>query len=318
MRLWIAIALLTTFAPAVYPAQPFHVAMSGYQTGFCGIQPGVIVNGPVYWLGGPDRFRGDLDPEIDKIASADGQRVLGLERTYTSETRLLELSPDGSSRVFFDGLKGYGRFSFAVAKSGHVFVAIADQLNRSSIAVIAPGGTLEAIYPLQVGGELAVANDGCTVLFAKPGGIGRVNACTGAALADYLATTDDIFDIQVVPDGDVLVAANHSVALYDASGAFVRQVVNLRDSYPQEIAIGPGDQTLWIATGDSCSDAELLRVSTINGQEISRRFIGNFNNVTGLVIGAAVPASVPTLQPFALALIAAGLAVFGALVIRTR
>jgi DNA-binding beta-propeller fold protein YncE len=239
----------------------------------------------------------------------------------------MELGADGSHRLFFDGLPGYGSGAIAVANTGRVFVSAYDSSGSSRIAAISPSGVLEGthLWPRGAGSEIAVGNDGCTVLFAKGGGIGRINACTGAPLTDFIATSEIVYDIQSLKDGSVLLALGDSVELYDASGAFVRRVAKvseygLRGYYPQEVAVSSDGQVLWIAAMEGCfiSGGELLRVSMIDGTELSRRYVWPFNNVTGLVVGAPGLASIPTLRSFVLSLLALALAVAGTLSITLR
>jgi hypothetical protein len=237
---------------------------------------------------------------------------------WDSPLTIVEIRPDGTQVPFYTGPQS-GGLGMAVAASGTVFVStggVTPQLVR-----ISPEGVLEATYPFSGSNHLAVAPDGCTILYSFGMSlIRRINGCTGAVLPDF-APSEWIHDIEVLPDGQVLVATDSFVRLYTAAGALVRTVASLaayglNDNTADAVAVRDG--VLAIAAVDGCQADEsvLLRVDFSDGTELSREGL-QLTTARGLVLGASVP-GVPTLGEMALALLAFALAAAGALALSLR
>jgi hypothetical protein len=179
---------------------------------------------------------------------------------------------------------------------------------------------LEATYPLTTD-NIAVGADNCTIYYRTGANvIGRINGCIGAPLPDFAALTF-INDIEVMPDGQVLVSSGNEVELYDASGAFVRVVADLTthglsDREADAIAVRGGE--LYIAAVDGCSagNSFLLRVGLADGSEISRVPLA-MTGADAIVINAAALA-IPTAGEVALVLLSFALAAAGALALKLR
>jgi len=298
-------------APTSEAQQPFGAVVSGGDASAgCYIIP--IVQEVVQWY---DLDRTDYDDDVMMIGSADGRRVLAL--LFGDPMRIVEIRPDGSQVPFYSGSPGLGG-SMAVASNGTVFVAAGGP--APSLARISPAGTLEATYPLTTD-NIAVGPDGCTIFYRTGlSDIGRINGCTGAALPDFAALTW-INDVEVLSDGQVLVSSESQVALYDASGAFVRIVADLSsyglgDRGADAITVRGG--VLYLAAVDGCSTANslLLRIAFSDGTEISRTPL-DMTYATAIVVGAA-GVTIPTLGEVALALLAFALAAGGALALKLR
>ncbi|HEU4889430.1 MAG TPA: hypothetical protein VFV49_16215 [Thermoanaerobaculia bacterium] len=314
--------LLVFLLVPVLEAQAFRVAVSGLTAGdACIILP--IAFPRVVWLN-PDVMRDD--PVT--IASGDGERVLGLLDTLGIS--VVEVFPNQAPQPFFSGLPGQQGHAIAVAPNGRVFVSYSSPAAPAfrGLAVISPTGTLEATYPLPAStlthdeAEIAVMPDSCTVLFAQSGGIGRINGCTGAPLPDFVATGGTVHDIQPLPAGDVLVAIDQNIELFNGAGGFVRTVANL-SSYsdfaptdqPEEVAFFGG--FVWIVgTRGLCAGATLLRISLADGTELARSPVA-LDLANGLVVGAAT-GDIPTLSPVLLILLTLSLVIVGTFMMRFR
>jgi hypothetical protein len=148
------------------------------------------------------------------------------------------------------------------------------------LGVISPAGVLEASYPMpeaSVDTSLAVGDDGCTVYYFTYDRMRRMNGCTGAVLPDFLIppSPSNIFDVDPLPNGQVLVAIDDRVDLFDAAGTFVRTVASLSSYGLEGWTVGQviADASLsqvWLTKSGCDAEGELLRVSFANGAELSR------------------------------------------------
>ena len=298
-------------APISEAQQPFGVVVSGHDVfGGCFILP--FSDEVVQWYD-PDRI--DYD-DVTMVGSADGRRVLAL--LFESPLRIVEIRPDGTQVPFYSGAPPAHGMSMSIASNGTVFVATGGP--SPALVRISAAGTLEATYPLTAY-NIAVGPDGCTIYYRTGANdVGRINGCTGAALPDFTALTS-INDLEVLSDGQVLVSSGTQVALYDASGAFVRVVADvssygLIDREADAITVRGG--VLFLAAVDRCSSANslLLRVAFSDGSEISRAPLA-MTSANAIVVNNAALA-IPTLGEVALALLVFALAAGGALVLKLR
>lgn len=303
--------LLLAAAPLAGAQQKFDAVVAGHDImGGCYILP--IARNRVQWYQ-PDAV---YDRDFMTIGSADGRRVLAL--SWGNPLTIVEIRPDGSQVPFYTGPQPAG-LGMAVAANGTVFVSTGGM--ASQLVRISPEGVLEATYPFSGSNHLAVAPDGCTILYSFGTNlIRRINGCTGEALPDF-APSGWINDIDVLPDGQVLVASESSVRLYTAEGVLVRTVASLGsyglgDRQADAVAVRGG--VLAVAAVDGCQADEsfLLRVDFSDGTELSREPL-QLTTARGLVLGASVP-GVPTLGEMALALLAFALAAAGALALSLR
>jgi hypothetical protein len=306
----VLVALLPLAAEA---QQPFDAVVSGESVFGCHIVP--IIEPGVVWVN-PDRVEQPTD--IAMVASGDGRRVFAV--TEGSPYRVVQVEPSGAQTAFHTGT---GRaLGLAVADDGRVYVVTDDpRLDR-----ISPSGTLEASYPLgtvpPLNGPFDVAPDNCTIFYSRGGVISRINGCTGASLPDF-ASVPFVSDIEVLPDGQVLLTEGNAVRLYSAAGALVRTVASITaygfDSDRFEAAQASlRDGVLWIAVVNRCeASSSLLRVSFATGAELSRRPLPVLNTASGLVIGAAT-ASIPTLSEMVMVLLVLVLAAGGSVALKLR
>jgi hypothetical protein len=269
----------------------------------------------------PDRI-GFSDSDVMAVASATGQPVFAL--LTGSTPKVATIQADGSRMPFFNAPPGFGGSAIAVAPTGRVFLDVA-----AGLAVISPVGVLEATYAMpgrDSSGVIAAAADGCSVYYAKSLSVGRINGCTGEVLTDF-SSTALVSDIHPLPNGQVLIASGSNVVLHDASGSVIRTIASLpayglAGQYTAEqIATTPDGQILWIAAMAGCDNGGfLLRVSMSDGRELSRVetfFSGaDISIATGLVVGSATAADIPTASGFSLLVLAAALALSGALLLR--
>jgi hypothetical protein len=294
-------------ASALQAQQPFEAVVSGSRVFGCGIVP--IITPGIQWYT-PDRQ--DSATDVLAIASGDHQRVLAL-LLGGGQIRVVELRPDGTRVPFFSGLAGSFGSTIAVASTGRVFVTYS-----TNVAVISPAGVLEATHPLPAAAQIttAVGPDGCTLFYRAGSDVRRINGCTGAVLPDYLTGLADIQDIHPLQNGQVLIAADQTVRLYDASGAFVRTVFTLpqpefSDRVVDEIATTPDDQVLYLTPAQACEFGQtesLLTVRLSDGELLTRRLLV-LNRVSGLVVGTlGLPADVPAAGPAALLMLTITLA----------
>ena len=252
------------------------------------------------------------------IAAGPGGVVFGVRPT----SEVVRFTSNGVPTPFFGGIAGARVPGIAVAPSGRVYLSVFIE-GVAHLAVISPAGAQEAIYPLPGGALpeiLAVAPDGCTVYYATATGIKRINGCTGAPLTDLVALAN-VRDIEVQPNGELLVAAGQQVLHYSAAGALIRTVTSLvsygfsAEATVQEVALSNG--VLWIVAAQDC-ETELLRVAFDTGAEVRARFDLTLTSASGLVINSASAASIPTAGEVALALLAFAIAAAGSFVLRLR
>lgn len=303
--------LLLAVAPFAEAQQKFDAVVAGHDiAGGCFIVP--FSHDLVQWY----QPNAVYAREVVTIGSADGRRVLAL--MYGNPLTIVEIRPDGTQVPFYTGLQP-GGVGMAVAANGTVFVSVSGM--TPELVRISPAGALEASYPFPGSNHLAVAPDGCTVLYSSgPSLIRRINGCTGAALPDF-AAVDFINDIEMLPDGQVLVASESFVRLYTAAGVLVRTVASLAayglDEHTTD-AVAVRGGVLVIAAVHFCTAAEsaLLRVDFSDGTELAREGL-QLTTARGLVLGASVP-GVPTLGEMTLALLAFALAAAGALALSLR
>jgi hypothetical protein len=293
-RLPIAVVLLV--ASAALGQQPFEAVASGTQISGCLIVP--TVRPLVQWFR-PDRIDDSAFPGVAAIASGDRQRVLAL--LVSTPLRVVELRSDGTRTPFYTGGPGTSADVIAVAATGRVFA-----MSEATLTVLSPAGALEATHAVPNLGvnALAVAPDGCTLYYQSgyDPAIKRVNGCTGAALPDFGAAIDAVYDMHVLRNGQLLVAVDRLVWLYDTNGASLRPVAflptyGLGAFRAQQIATGDRDEVLWIAATTLCDDdqvpSHLLRVSLADGKLLSARPL-DLDTASGLVIGTIdFPADVP-------------------------
>lgn len=198
---------------------------------------------------------------------------------------------------------------------------------------LSAAGVLEASYPFPAvsrGPGFDVAPDGCTVFYASIAGdriggrIHRFDGCTGTALPDFATTPRMVNDLEVQPDGRVLVATDANVFLYRADGTLERTVVASVAAYGFDALRTVIDQVslrqgvLWLTPNDPCGEGTLLRVSFADGTELSRRRPSVVHVTYHLVVGSASLAAVPTAGEGGLSLLALALAAGGVLLLRVR
>lgn len=316
--------VLVLVVAAAVEAQPFEAVVMGAHQDCNGSREPITHRRTLEWVN-PDVV--ESDTPLYSIASNASGLLFGL--IGAPPYQIVALTPDGGRTVLATA-SGRGS-TIAVAPGGRMYVlAVRDghTIDRFSAA-----GVLEASYPLgqQVGVGFDVAYDGCTLFFTSSAGrdrignvIQRINGCTGERLPDFTGVTPPVEDIEVQPDGQVLVTTTHDVRLYSAGGALVRTVVPTLANYGfdplhhviEQAAVRHG--VLWLTANDPCGSGVLLRIDFATGAELSRRTLGALNVAYSLVVGSASMAAVPTAGEVALALLAFMLAAAGSLVLRLR
>lgn len=317
------VLLLLLVAPVV-EAQPFEaVVMGGHQV--CNFhRESTTHQRTLEWVN-PDAV--ESNTPLYWIASSASGRLFGL--IGSQPYQIAAITPDGGRTVL---ATAPGRGSMiAVAPGGRMYVLAVrggHTLDRFS-----PDGVLEASYPLgqPVGVGFEVAPDGCTVYFTSSAGrdmianrIQRINGCTGERLPDFTVVMPPVEDIEVQPDGQLLVATRQDVRLYDASGALARTIVPTLENYGfdprhhmvEQASVRNG--VLWLTMNDPCGSGFLLRIDFATGAELSRRAMASVNVAYSLVVGSAPFAAVPTAGEVALVLLAFVLAAAGSLVLKLR
>lgn len=326
-RIGIAVALFaSTFA--IHAQLPFEAVVSGYNS-LCGAVP--VPDMPVVQWFNPDRTDFGFGQEF-AVASGDGLRVFALKSG--ADLRVVQLQPDGSETPFFT-LAGYEATGITQAADGRLFVS-AQQGASGFLIVISPAGTLQSIHSMtpvvrsglfSILATIAVGPDGCTIYYANATGVARTNGCTGAALPQYVTLGGTIRDIYPLANGNVLVAADGNVHLFDPAGALLRTIALTAYGYSAamaagQVALSAGGTVLWIAAVSECSfdvdpddSNELLRVAFSDGRELSRDGLA-VNFPAGLVIGPAAATAIPTASEWGLLLAAIAIAAAGAIALR--
>ena len=272
----------------------------------------------VQWFN-PDSLQtaGSTGDEVVYLASPDHERIFAtLNRQGVV---IVQIAPDGTRTPFFSGLGWpYFAVNLAATSAGRLFVLIREANTHpnvvGSVAVISPAGELEARHSLPElsrSAAFAVANDGCTILYAKSTTIGRFDACSGTPLADLGTAPQYLEDIDALPDGRFLVLGR-DLLLYDAAGQFVHTVfrANAGDVRIAAVAISPDGSRIYAALAGSCDarPAWLLEFSIAEGRLLSRRRLA-VDEVSGLVVGNAPSSGEPVAVPATTALASGGLVV---------
>lgn len=288
--------------------QPFRAALSGRFISGCNFLPMSEVR--LEWLG-PDRLE---DPtNVRQIASGVDDQVLAL--LFGPGLTIVRIQPSGTQTPFYQDPAATAEV-FTVGRDGRVYVPLHNGVSFV-LAVISPAGVLEATHPIalpQHPTDVAIADDGCTLFILENFGstFRRFNACAGGFLPDIFPGLQ-ANDVQPLPGGQVLLAQERNVNLYDANGVFIRTVASLPSYGLNDVLVGQiatlrTSADLWIHTSACDSTGVLLRVSLENGTLISRRDT-SLNTPNALVIGSvnAATSDVP-LGPNALLLLAVSLA----------
>ena len=321
-RLFLIAGIAILVRPGCARAQQrFEVAVWGHYNSCSGF-PGPFTP-LLHWIN-PESI--DYREDTHAIASGDGRRVLAIVpkvpvREEELSVRIMDVSPSGERVLFFDGAPGHWADAIAVTPTGRVFVhAVKWDEQKSVLVTISPAGVLETVRPFPVlGGGLfdnaiAMAHDGCTLLYKNKKGIGRFNACTGSTLADFMTSQSDVLDFDPTGTGDVLVSDLEGIHLHSASGARLRTVARMTDyGFSQgdgagQIAMARDGRSIWFATL-KCFGGGLLQISFPEGRELARHRLST-NFPSSLVVGL-VPSSVPAVDPHVLVLMVLALAIVG-------
>ncbi|HEV7764936.1 MAG TPA: hypothetical protein VGQ76_08050 [Thermoanaerobaculia bacterium] len=302
--------------PTVWAQQPrFEAVVAGQSVFGCMILP--LSTPTVDWFT-PDAHSIEPQPNsIRDLASSPGRPVYAV-----AGGKIFTIQPDGTRALFFDSATSLQ--AVTVASNGRIFARAA-----TTLSVISSAGVLEATHALPSAlGMIAVANDSCTIYYDTFGPqIGRINGCTGVVLPDFPPMLSSFMDLHPLPNGNVLIATDSAIVLYDVSGSVIRTIAttadySLSDVYSfQQVAASPDSQTLYIAAMNWCGDTPgpsslLLTALMEDGSEQSRREMPNTNAALALVVGSASFAGVPTTSETALLILALVLAFGGAFILK--
>lgn len=316
----LAFLLATATAAQQRPRATFHAVISGLSA-FCGGVP--FVSQHLDWIAEDFTVYTEHGSHIYQVDSADGRALFA----GIGGGRIVRLAPDGTQTPFFQH-PSLAAGEFAVTRSGRVFAVLFDTSTsppyRTSLAVIGPDGSLEALHSLPFPGPIGHATtiwdagDDCTLLFRRTQTtVGRMNACTGQFLSDFTTVSSFVNDVEPLPDGRFLIASSGELALHDASGVRIRQIATPLAAIRQ-VAVSRDTQTVWYVDSDCGGGGGglLFAVSFSDGQPLFDEPIGiSINLPTGLVIADA-GADVPALSATSLALLAATLALAAVSVLR--
>jgi hypothetical protein len=270
------------------------------------------------WIGWGFGYRSDEDSDIEVIAAAPGGRLLAL--LANAPLRVVEIFPD-NTRVPVASVPNLGGFDLIVARSGAFFVLAGLPGTRQILAFDAAGNHV-ATYnlPLVYGTMFELAADQCTLFNtepASPSTVRRFNVCSGTPLPDFAIVPAGVTDIDVLPDGEVLLATLTGLQRYSTAGVLTR-------SYPiPESVMNAGltdhGVTALVMTGPDSST--LLRVNLLSGQRQDLIPELGINFARSVVPRAAWTAAigqsfhggsdVPALSTWAMLVVLAGLALLG-------
>jgi hypothetical protein len=227
--------------------------------------------------------------DITAVAAAPDGMIYGLRPS----SEIVRVLPDGSTEPFFAGVPNGHAHGIAVARDGRILVTV-NTSRQSYLAVISPAGDLDALHQLPVSVDhttLAIATDGCTVYYT--GGlwwmstaIKRIDACTGGWLPD-LAPVASVSDIEVLPNGDLLVATGgRDVLLYDRAGVLLRVPIRLAKGFVEQLAFAKGVVWMSVPRSGYCY-CELVRVVLSSGSETGERWPIAMPIVNSIVVSDA-------------------------------
>jgi hypothetical protein len=323
------IALVSTLLlfPAVSSAQlyDFDAVVAGYHSDSCSGLPEIppIKNG-LAWV-----QEDASDPAFFEsftsfaAASADGRRVFGLDDRFAAPGFDVLLHSGLFVHSVFYGNDDYEPVTIAQAKSGRLFV-VGQQGANGTLLVISTEAQLETTYPIPLTPQLAVGPDDCTLYYPVGGSVERMNGCTGAPLAPLATIGTMIHDVYPVADGTMLVAVDGAVLLLNATGTVVRTIPLTNYGFTSttvaaQVAMG-ADHFLYVVVGDCEVDGDapvLLRIAFDDGTELRRMALDRLTTANSLVLGAATEA-IPTASDWVLLILAATIAVAGAIILRAR
>ena len=292
----------------------FDAVMSGLSTWCFGVP---IATPVLQWLD-PDRYYYETDVIV--VDSPDGRTVLA-----AVGGTIVYLTPSNRRTTFFEH-PDYRVSFFAVAPNGRVFAWLSSSPTDTVLGVISPTGALEATHALPsiqtsfFGAFLWDAGDDCTLFFAKKfGRVGRMNACTGAALSDF-ETGSYPYDIEPAGNGQFLVASRRDVLLYDGSGALIRRVATVpawSEGEVGQVALSADAQAVWYTISGCTLGGSLGAVTFADGADLlpADDWLPAPNFPNALVLGASA-ADVQAASPATLLLLALTLALAGLSVLR--
>jgi hypothetical protein len=303
--------------PTIAKAQtPFEAAVAGTEF-LCAVGTPFVTQA-AQWFNPDFRANGPF-----AIASGDGLRVVGLSRQGGGFRVERYPAPWAPATIFTNTT--HFPVDMTQAPGGRIFVTAIDGPD-AALFVLSSAGALEATHPLAEAPRIAAGPDGCTLYtwddFAG-GTIGRVNGCTGAALAPFATFSETIRDVFPIGDGSALVVAGQSVHVVNEAGVPV-PTLDLTDygvtddDESIQIALS-ADRVLYVAVSGCLNGARLIRIAFDTSVELSRREnFGAYQTINSLVVGPASVAGVPALDTMGLLLATIALAAAGWFVLRLR
>lgn len=283
------------------PREAFRAAVSGRNL-WCFVATPYETSPYLQWLRS-DGESFDVEAGFFHIDSADGWNVFA-----TVGGEIIRVAPNGW-RVPFFSHPTLRAGPVALAPSGRIFVVLHQSPGLTFLGVISPDGVLIATHPLPYNSAWAIwdAGNDCNVFYRRANyTIARFDACAGVALPDLPMPW--FADLEVLPNGEFLVATSNRVNLYDSMGTFVRTIVELPGgSFIEQVAISPHGDRVAYALGDCTQPSQVVMVAFADGSELSREYI-EINMPNGLVLGAAEPAPIPTTNEIALLILTLTLA----------
>jgi uncharacterized delta-60 repeat protein len=182
--------------------------------------------------------------------------------------------------------------SLIIDVAGNVYIGEDTSFgNDGRIEKFDAGGNLLATFfaPIENGagiGSIALGSDQCTLYYTSGGvTIKRFNVCTNASLSDFATGAATPTDLQVRPNGDVLVISRSEIDRYDSSGAFKQFY-----PYPTDLAVltapmtpssntaNVGDTSGFHIGADIIIDNEQM---TVTGLSMSANSVTVTRNVNG-------------------------------------
>lgn len=109
-----------------------------------------------------------------------------------------------------------------------------------------PAGTQQAAYGTARSDWIDLASDGCTMFFSDEGPrIHRWNVCTNTGLPDFTTVGPAFYALRILPNGDVLAAAQATVRRFNSAGTVIADYTASGETFFFALNLDPDGTHFW-------------------------------------------------------------------------